>query len=223
MGLVLTRLHLRYGKDGLGEDLVFRTAPPITGGREFLSDGKRLEIGAVQSSYNNFQARYAIRHAWTGPIACKEPVRGVWGGPPSGVTNKGTQAAQKLAFAKRDGLDLVAMIARDNNETKIDIGLLMTAAAMNAATPAPEPSANAAPPPTDTAIAPPTPSATTPSAMTPSTASAPQPPPAPPEGGCAGCRVGESESRAARTRGAVGIVAAMGIAIARMLRRKKAR
>jgi hypothetical protein len=29
---VLTRLHARYHKDALGEDLVFRAAPPIMGG-----------------------------------------------------------------------------------------------------------------------------------------------------------------------------------------------
>jgi hypothetical protein len=39
-GFVVTRLHLRYGKEGLGEDLVFRQAPPIVGGREFVTDGK---------------------------------------------------------------------------------------------------------------------------------------------------------------------------------------
>lgn len=33
-GFVLTRLHARYTKEALGEDLVFRAAPPIHGGRE---------------------------------------------------------------------------------------------------------------------------------------------------------------------------------------------
>ncbi|MDH5493416.1 MAG: DUF2330 domain-containing protein, partial [Myxococcales bacterium] len=32
-GFVLTRLHYRYGPDGLGEDLFFRPAEPIVGGR----------------------------------------------------------------------------------------------------------------------------------------------------------------------------------------------
>ena len=39
------------------------------------------EEGAVKASTNNFQGRYAIRHTWQGAIACKEPRRGVWGGP----------------------------------------------------------------------------------------------------------------------------------------------
>src|SRR6185436_5525277 len=36
---VLTRLHARYDKDSLGEDLMFRAAPPIEGGREVRGQG----------------------------------------------------------------------------------------------------------------------------------------------------------------------------------------
>src|SRR6185503_18306156 len=75
---VLTRLHARYGRDLKG-DLVFRAAPPIVGGREFVRNGGKLEEGAQPSSINNFQGRYAIRHPWTGPIACANPRRGLWG------------------------------------------------------------------------------------------------------------------------------------------------
>jgi len=97
---VLTRMHLRYDAATLGEDLVFRAAEPITGGREMYPSGK-LESGAVQSSVNNFQGRYAIRHPWKGPIACKEPRRGVWGGPPAGTPEPTPAAAQKTAFVTR--------------------------------------------------------------------------------------------------------------------------
>jgi len=100
-GFVLTRLHARYDKDSLGEDLVFKAAPPIAGGREFLSDGQKLEQGAVPSSTNNFQGRYAIRHPWKGPIACSNPVRGRWGGPPAGETHQPPVAATGTAFAPR--------------------------------------------------------------------------------------------------------------------------
>src|SRR5262249_48903432 len=55
---VLTRLHARYDKTSLGEDLVFKAAPPIVGGREFLTDGKALEQGSRPDSLNNFQGRY---------------------------------------------------------------------------------------------------------------------------------------------------------------------
>jgi hypothetical protein len=100
-GMVLTRLHARYDKASLGEDLVFRAAKPIVGGREFLTDGKKLEQGSRTDSWNNFQARYAIRYPWTGPVACKEPVYGRWGGPPKGQA-AGPQAAKDTAFVQRD-------------------------------------------------------------------------------------------------------------------------
>ncbi len=102
-GFVLTRLHARYGKESLGEDLVFKEAPPITGGREVRVQGDQLEHGATPASYNNFQGRYAIRHAWTGPIACQSPKRGKWGGPPAGATadDGRPKPALNLAFAPR--------------------------------------------------------------------------------------------------------------------------
>ncbi len=203
-GMVLTRLHLRYGKDGLGEDLVFRAAPPIVGGREFVRDGNRLETGAVQSSTNNFQARYAIRHAWTGAVKCANPRRGIWGGPPGGAA-KATEAAQKLAFAKRGGVNLVAMVARDDNETKIDSAPLVPAPAMYAAapeTPAAAPSAAA--------------TSTTPAPAA-SSNGASGPPAAPPQSGCAGCRVGDTRNEMVPF-GAT-IAAALGVLVARMRRR----
>ena len=111
-GFVITRLHARYGKENLGDDLVFRAAPPIAGGREWYQNAAagaatdpgwkpKLERGASASSYNNFQGRYAIRHPWAGPIACAEPHRGRWGGPPTGVTWAPAKAAKDLAFAPR--------------------------------------------------------------------------------------------------------------------------
>ncbi len=81
-GWVITRLHARYDKSSLGEDLVFRAAPPIAGGRESLQgDDGALEQGALPSANNQFQGRYAVRYPWTKPITCKNPQRGVWGGP----------------------------------------------------------------------------------------------------------------------------------------------
>lgn len=82
-GFVLTRLHYRYEKDGLGEDLVFRAAGPIVGGRGMPDrKGELGERRAQASSVNNFQGRYVILHRWEGPIACENPQRGMWGGPP---------------------------------------------------------------------------------------------------------------------------------------------
>jgi hypothetical protein len=101
-GYVLTRLHARYDKGSLGDDLVFRAAKPIVGGREFLTNGNKLEQGSRNDSWNNFQARYAIRYPWTGPVACKEPIYGRWGGPPADKVAEGTKAAKDTAFVERD-------------------------------------------------------------------------------------------------------------------------
>ncbi len=98
---VVTRLHARYDKETLGEDIVFRAAKPIEGGRETSGE---LSHDAKASIANNFQGRYAIRHPWTGPILCENPGRGHWGGR----TDEDDYAASKptpvkdVAFAKRD-------------------------------------------------------------------------------------------------------------------------
>ena len=82
-GFVLTRMHYRYGKNGLDEDLVFEAAPPIVGGRGTPDqNGEFREQGASPGPINNFQGRYAILHPWDGKVTCQNPRRGVWGGPP---------------------------------------------------------------------------------------------------------------------------------------------
>jgi hypothetical protein len=129
---VLTRLHARYEKEALGDDLVFKEAPPIGGGREVRGADGELEQGTVQSGTNNFQARYAIRHPWTGPIECENPVRGRWGGPPSGVQRpSGPQAAAELGFKRRKEVKLA-------NFLKKDLGELGVSAAKPDPTPAPK-------------------------------------------------------------------------------------
>ncbi len=107
----LTRLHARYGKGDMKDDLRFREGKPITGGREVWSK-QGLEYGAQPAAENNFQARYAIRYWWTGPIKCANPQRGIWGGPPDGNYG-GMQMAQKTAFAPRGKLELAGVIKRD--------------------------------------------------------------------------------------------------------------
>ena len=116
---VLTRLHARYGKD-LKDDLVFKQAPPIVGGREIPIAGGSLEQGAQPSGHgNNFQARYAIRYPWTGPIRCNNPRRGIWGGPPqevmqlAGFQPAGIKPALDLAHVPRGQVQLAAEVSRD--------------------------------------------------------------------------------------------------------------
>ena len=132
MSMVLTRLHARYGKT-VTEDLVFKAAEPIVGGREFLQANGKLEERSRPDSINNFQARYAIRHAWTGPITCKDPVRGRWGGPPEGAMGGGVKPALDLAFVTRGQAKLPELVKQDVPE--IDV----KAVAGGAATPTPTP------------------------------------------------------------------------------------
>ncbi|MEO8699578.1 MAG: DUF2330 domain-containing protein [Kofleriaceae bacterium] len=120
--LVLTRLHARYGKD-IKDDLVFRKATPIVGGREFVQSAGKLEEGAQPSSMNNFQGRYAIRHRWTGVVACQNPKRNVWGGPPDGGANT-PKAALGLAFAPRGQVQLATSIKGDVPEIGLKKGVL---------------------------------------------------------------------------------------------------
>ncbi len=63
---------------------------------------------------NNFQGRYIIRHPWKGAVACQNPRRGIWGGPP-GNPDAGPQAraAQNLADAPRGRVDLAALVRQD--------------------------------------------------------------------------------------------------------------
>ena len=111
--MVITRLHARYDAKSLADDLVFRAAPAITGGREsdYSGDGGKLGTGAYPSGYNNFQARYIMRHAWTGPIACKRPERGTWGDMPLWMTKKPKpSAAIGLAAAPRGVVKLASLL-----------------------------------------------------------------------------------------------------------------
>ena len=80
---VVTRIHMRYDKDDIGEDLMFKAADPIVGGREHRDAEGKLETGATVDAYNNFQARYIIRHRWEGPVECEDPQFGIWGGDPN--------------------------------------------------------------------------------------------------------------------------------------------
>jgi MYXO-CTERM domain-containing protein len=137
--LVLTRLHARYGKT-LTDDLRFRAAPPIAGGRELAQNGQGgLEEGAQPAAQNNFQGRYAIRHPWTGPIRCEHPARKIWGGPPSEIAQQagfqppGIQPAVGLAFAPRGEVQLARVVLRDIPELGIVAGAAATTPAAGSA------------------------------------------------------------------------------------------
>lgn len=147
-GFVLTRLHARYSKSALGEDLVFKAAPPIVGGREHVTDGGQLEVGSQPGGVNNFQARYAIRHEWTGPITCDNPQRGRWGGPPDGRPISPPAPAQNLAFVARDA-NLISFVPAGVPE----LGIMAVAGGEPGEAAAPDPTPS--PPPAGVTPAPP--------------------------------------------------------------------
>jgi len=107
---VLTRLHTRYDKATLSEDLVFVPAEPVRGGRG--SAGASLEPpGGVQKSpANTFQGRYIIRHYWEGEVACESPTYGRWGGPPNNRDGQQVEAAGDLGTAKRAPVALKRLV-----------------------------------------------------------------------------------------------------------------
>src|SRR5262249_13241043 len=95
----------RYDKQSLSDDLVFREAQPLLGGREGVNETQVSPSGG----FNNFQGRYIIRHYWTGKVQCKNPTFGRWGGPPEG--RAGTpKAAVGLANAARGKVELKKVV-----------------------------------------------------------------------------------------------------------------
>jgi hypothetical protein len=204
---VVTRLHARYTKEALGEDLVFRAAPPIWGGHERRDASGKLDHEAKPSQVNSFQGRYAIRHPWKGKVECASPVRGVWG-PPPGQARIEAKPAADIAFAPRGGVNLLSFLKEDVPALGISLADTTTGAPSPEAPlfSEPDPQAKPAPKPAVTAA---------------------PPPPAPQAGGCAACAVMPSRSDVDnRGGGSTGVVAAISAAVLALfsgLRRSKRR
>jgi hypothetical protein len=110
MSWTLTRLHYRYGTEGVDEDLVFRKADPLIGGRGTPNaEGEFTEITQMASE-NQFQGRYAILHRWEGDIACENPQRGVWGGPDGGESPPVKPRGDSLAARETKRIDLAKVL-----------------------------------------------------------------------------------------------------------------
>jgi hypothetical protein len=91
---VLTRLHARYDARSLGEDLVFRAAPAIEGGRGVPGPDGALTSGAQPARENQFQGRYVMLHRFAGEVKCEAPARGQWGeGRPSSAAASPAEVA----------------------------------------------------------------------------------------------------------------------------------
>ncbi len=92
----LTRLHYRYGTDGLKEDLVFRAAPGVSGGGGVPGPDGTLDTNLRLGATNRFQGRYVILHPFDGPQTCDAPIRGQWGGPPGEWGPRSATAPSRL-------------------------------------------------------------------------------------------------------------------------------
>lgn len=76
--MLITRLHARYGKEEIDEDLVFTTAEHLQGG--IGGAGRdQLETSIMDlDSFSQFQGRYMIHRRWEEAVECDGPVRGRW-------------------------------------------------------------------------------------------------------------------------------------------------
>jgi MYXO-CTERM domain-containing protein len=146
----LTRLHARYPKDGVPDDLVLSAADGVTGGREVRdADGGLGQDARASNGGNAFQARYVIRHPWDRAIACAKPVRGVWGPAPRAAQQPPApaQAAQGLARAPRGKASLEQLVAADVPALSVRAAgaAIAPRAPLPSAPPTPDPPAGTAP------------------------------------------------------------------------------
>jgi hypothetical protein len=118
--MTLTRLHARYSKDGLSDDLTFRTAPGLVGGRGMPDQRGLLDATTQQAAYNNFQGRYVILHPWEQELTCQSPIRGRWGGPPTGGRSVQASSNQALVGAAPKAGDLPQLLAESVPSLGVD-------------------------------------------------------------------------------------------------------
>ena len=98
---VITRLHVRYSKDTLSEDLLFHAAPPVIGGREPSGGAQGATIVGRSAGSSAFQGRYIIRHYWEGPAACAAPQYHRWGAGPGAKGKTQTASAPTAGVSPR--------------------------------------------------------------------------------------------------------------------------
>ena len=187
---VLTRLHYRYGPKGLGEDLVFRAAPPIVGGRGMPdSEGRMREESAQPAGYNNFQGRYIILHRWEKEVTCANPMPGRWGGPPGApMPIFGAPSPLRAKSEPGDAAQAPTELASIGNLVKVDVAPIGLKAG-HVEAPHPRDPGPAGVAPESTELEP----SEDPGAAAEGTPGGNPPKPVAPKGGCASCTVaGES-------------------------------
>lgn len=112
--LTITRLHTRYSKDTVGEDLRFEYGEPLAGGtpEPFTTpDGTRIP------DLNRFQGRYIIRNPWTGGVTCPDPRFGDWSG---GARDFSTSSNTSGVPLKKTPMELSQVLRTDLDELNID-------------------------------------------------------------------------------------------------------
>ncbi len=81
-GWNLTRLHARYGKTGVDNDLVFQIKGTLTGGAgtsgRNQTDTTAEDVFVPGRQSNQFQGRYIMHNVWPDEVTCQDPVRGRW-------------------------------------------------------------------------------------------------------------------------------------------------
>lgn len=79
-GFTLTRLRTRTRKEGRIDDLVFREAPAIVGGRGVPDENGRLDASITAAPESTFQSRFVVLHRTDARVSCVHPRHGGWSG-----------------------------------------------------------------------------------------------------------------------------------------------
>jgi MYXO-CTERM domain-containing protein len=109
---VLTRLHHRYGKEGLPHDIEVQPAPHVQGGVDLpkgVSHELSTNVGSADRS--KFQTRFNHFHPNKVVVNCENPQHGRWGKPPR--TYRGLRkvwVAQDLATKNRTSIKPADMV-----------------------------------------------------------------------------------------------------------------
>jgi MYXO-CTERM domain-containing protein len=109
---VITRLHHRFSKDSLTEDIKVQPAEHVQGGVG-TPVGPNAELpGSVEpSKQSRLQTRYSVSHPSKRVVQCDDPKRWRWGkAPPSYRGLRKTWTARDLAYKKRDKFALKDVI-----------------------------------------------------------------------------------------------------------------
>ncbi len=136
----LTRLHYRYDAGSLGEDLVFREAAAVVGGRDVPSASGHIDQSVTEGGTTNaFQGRYVILHWWNRPITCDAPHRGEWGGPPGGGRPASSSAPRVMTEGVPTPLRSLGRWVRDDIDA-LDIEAIAPVTSSPSPSPSPSPS-----------------------------------------------------------------------------------